>query len=459
MRLKARIYEFLLKGCGEDKRFSFHREFLQSQFLSADEIRRLQLARLQKLVKHAYENCEFYRSRFTNSGFNHANFGSPELSLIPALTKTEIQNHQGAIVASNWPRADLFRNYTGGSTGQPLQLFYDGSRCESRIAATMRHDEWAGRRLGCRVAYIWGAPTDFPRDSFRTRIRRWFEGPQLWLNTGNLRISDFAEFNRRLMEFRPSVILGYANSLALFAQFVSENKLPTCSPKSIISSAEILSTESRDLIERTFCCPVFNRYGCREVSVIASECEHHDGMHIMAEGLYVEVVDRNGQPVPDGETGDILVTDLLNYGMPLIRYRIGDRGALAVGKCPCGRGLPRLKSIAGRVTDFIVGADKQLVSGVFLATYVIAQRPSLGRVQIVQSRLGDVLFRVCPGKDFNLDKDRDYLFTEMRKYVGPLTMDIKLVKEIPQERSGKLLFCKSEVTSECIVASNSARPG
>ena len=210
----------------------------------------------------------------------------------------------------------------------------------------MRHDEWAGRRLGDRVALIWGAPTDFSSSTLKSRLRQWFEGPQLWLNTGRLCVDEFAEFNRRLRDFRPTIILGYANSLALFARFLSENERPTCSPKAIISSAEILSEEARAAIQLVFGCPVFNRYGCREVSVVASECEQHQGLHIMAEGLYVEIVDRNGHPVTEGEVGDILVTDLLNYGMPLIRYRIGDRGlghlasARADAECPaCSRWL------------------------------------------------------------------------------------------------------------------------
>src|SRR5262249_29218268 len=136
-----------------------------------------------------------------------------------------------------------------------------------------------------------------------------------------------------------------------------------------------------------FGCRVFNRYGCREVSVIASECPEHDGLHTMAEGLFIEVV-KGARPAQAGEIGSILVTDLFNRAMPLIRYRIGDLGAWEEGTCACGRGLPRLRSVAGRVTDFLVGADGRLVSGVFLATYLVAQRPSLGQVQIHQEKAG-----------------------------------------------------------------------
>ena len=107
--------------------------------------------------------------------------------------------------------------------------------------------------------------------------------------------------------------------------------------------------------------------------------------------------------------------------------------------------MPRLQSVAGRVTDFVVGRDNQLVSGVFLATYVLAQRPSLGRVQLVQSRLGHLHFRVCPGPGFDLEQDRQYLFREASRHLGLLEFELELVDEITRESSGKLLFCKSEL--------------
>src|SRR5207245_8182297 len=141
-----------------------------------------------------------------------------------------------------------------------------------------------------------------------------------------------------------------------------------------------------------------------------------------------------------GEMGSVLVTDLLNGAMPLIRYRIGDVACWAPGDCPCGRGLPRLGRVSGRVTDFLVGADGRLVSGVFLATYVVAQRPSLGQVQIVQNRPGAVVYRICPGGAFAPAADLPYLEAASREYLGTGTaVGWEVVPEIPCEPSGKFL--------------------
>jgi phenylacetate-CoA ligase len=166
----------------------------------------------------------------------------------------------------------------------------------------------------------------------------------------------------------------------------------------------------------------------------------------MAEGLYVEIVngDRPAQP---GESGSILVTDLLNHAMPLIRYRIGDVASWLEGLCSCGRSLPRLHSVQGRVTDFLVGGDGRLVSGVFLATYVVAHRPSLGQVQIHQDRAGELLYRIRPGQNFCPAEDIPYLERTSRQYLGAATViGWVLVEELPSEASGKFLFSRSTVT-------------
>jgi phenylacetate-CoA ligase len=206
-----------------------------------------------------------------------------------------------------------------------------------------------------------------------------------------------------------------------------------------------LDAEDRVVIEEVFGCPVFNRYGCREVSVIASECSAHQGMHIMAEGLHVEIM-RGGMPAKIGEEGEIVVTDLLNRAMPLIRYRIGDVAAWEDGVCPCGRGLPRIRRLMGRATDFLVGRDGRLVSGPFLTLAAVGKRPSLGQLQIQQDRIGQVHFRVKPGPRFQDPADLEFLRETAVTYLGDDTeVDWELVSELRSEPSGKYIFCRSSV--------------
>lgn len=434
---------------GELAQMSYLREYEHTQFLSPDSIRDLQWRRLRTLLIHAYAQCPFYRARFDRAGLTPSDLrGLDALRALPILEKRDIQEQGDDMVARHWPRDDLIRNQTGGSTGAPVSFYLSKARKCSRAAATLRHNRWAGWRIGDRGAVIWGAPRDRPSDTWRARLRSALLREPLWLDTANITEASLAEFHISLLRYRPRIVQAYARSAVLFARYLQNRGLSPHRPHALVTSAEVLEAEERRLLEDVFGCPVFNRYGCREVSVIASECPAHRGLHIMAEGLYVEIDTPRGPAAP-GEMGSILVTDLLNLAMPLIRYRIGDLGAWAAGTCPCGRGLPRLERVAGRVTDFLVGCDGRLVSGVFLATYVVAQRPSLGQVQILQHKAGAVTYRIKPGRDFQHQRDLEYLQTTTRRYLGgEAVIAIEVVEELPAEPSGKFLFSRSTVAPE-----------
>jgi phenylacetate-CoA ligase len=432
---------------GETAQLRYRRELGRTQFYSADEIRALQLRRLRALLEHAYARCPFYRRRFDDAGLRPDDVCSLEdLRALPPLEKREIQEEGGRMIARGWPQDDLLPNQTGGSTGTPIRFYLSRDRKCSRAAATLRHNAWAGWEPGDRSAVIWGAPLDRPANGPRAHLRAALLREPLWLDAGSLTEARMYEFHEALCHWRPKVIQAYARSAVLFARFLRERGLSAHCPHSLVTSAEMLEADDRRTLEAVFGCPVFDRYGCREVSVIASECSEHSGLHVNGECLYLEI-ETPGGPAAPGEVGAILVTDLLNLAMPLIRYRIGDLGAFAGGDCPCGRGLPRLAALHGRSTDFLVGSDGRLVSGVFLATYVVAQRPSLGQVQIRQSRAGAVTYRVRPGRDFDADADLAYLRAATRRHLGERAeAEAECVDELPAEPSGKFLFSRSTVT-------------
>jgi phenylacetate-CoA ligase len=439
---------------GELAQMRYLREYERTQFLSTEAIRELQWRRLQVLLIHAYVHCPFYRARFADAGLTPNDLrGLDDLRALPILEKRHLQEQGEWMLSRNWPQSDLIANQTGGSTGAPVSFYLSKARKCSRAAATLRHNRWAGWRIGDRAAVIWGAPRDRPSKSLRARLRGALLREPLWLDTANITEANLAEFHTALLRYKPRIIQAYARSAVLFARYLQARGLTPHRPHGIITSAEMLEADERRLLEDVFGCPVFNRYGCREVSVVASECPARSGLHIMAEGLYIEIETPHGPAAP-GEMGSILVTDLLNHAMPLIRYRIGDLGAWAAGTCPCGRGLPRLERVAGRVTDFLVGCDGRLVSGVYLATYVVAHRPSLGQVQILQRKAGAVTYRIKPGHDFVPQNDLEYLQTTTRRYLGRETeVDSEVVEELPSEPSGKFLFSRSTVAPSFLVSS------
>jgi len=435
---------------GDGAKLRYLREFEATQYLPPEELEALRLRRLRAVLDQAYRKCPWYTERFRAAGVTPADIRTlGDLSVLPPLAKTEVQEHGEAMVAKDWPRADLIPDATGGSTGTPVRFCYGKDRKLSRAAATLRHNRWAGWRPGDKVAYVWGAPQDLrvPR-SLKARLRNVLIDRTLFLDAGHLTEARLDAFVTDLERFRPAVIQAYARALALFARHVEQRGGLRHRPRTIVTSAETLDPDDRARIERVLGAPVHDRYGSREFSVLASECERRDGFHVMAEGLILEIV-RDGRPAAPGETGAVLVTDLMNFAMPLIRYRIGDVAAFAPGACACGRSLPRLQKLAGRVTDFLVGADGRLVSGVFLATYVVAQRPSLGQVQLVQETAGEVTYRIKPGSGFRAEADVAYLAAATREHLGePCTVRHEIVDDLPAEPSGKFVFSRSRAADK-----------
>ena len=426
-------------------RLTYLRQFEQTQFWSREAIANFQWMRVKQLLSHAFESCPFYRRKFAAAGLNPLDIQSPsDLSNVPTTSKQEIQEHGPDLLASTSRREELVQDMTGGSTGSPLIFHYDRDRLDSRVAATFRHDRWAGWDIGEKVGLLWGAPRE-ARAAGRERWRAQLLGRSVILDASVLNDERMREFAFRLRRYRPTVIQAYAITMALFARFVQAEGIHDIRPKSIICSAELLTDDNRELIERTFGCPVFNRYGSREFAVIASDCGARAGMHINAENLVVEVL-ANGRPTTEVE-GEIVITDLANYAMPLIRYRTADIGLLRTNPCACGRGLPLLDLVGGRVTDFMTTTSGAKVSGIVMATYVITKIPGIRQVQFVQRNPDRVEVNLVRGPEWS-DRSADELTRRIGTFLGhTMGVDIVLRENIPLDPSGKHRFSISTLMS------------
>jgi phenylacetate-CoA ligase len=419
-------------------------EFERTQYFSAARLEQLQTDRLQKLLQHAFENCPFYRRQMDTAGVSPFKLGGVELlNALPVLSKRDIQDSGPELVAKNIPKTDYIRNQTGGSTGSPLQFYVDKKRFDSRKASTVRHDAWAGLRPGDWRAVLWGARLDqLLTKSWWDRCRNALLYRTIELNTSSIQEDDWCAFIAAIRAKRPQTLVAYAQSAALFAKHLQERGISDITFKSVITTAEVLMPADRVLIEKVLRCHVFNRYGCREVSVIASECEQHTGMHINAEALLVEIVPDPAIPAPAGK---LVITDLLNYSMPLIRYEIGDVGSFAAAhSCPCGRGLPLLAEVNGRTTDFLILPDGRRISGPAL-TLVVADMPDVRQVQFVQRMHGQITLRVVPGRNYGAHTAAE-LQRRLSLYLRQAaTLNIEEVESIASEMSGKYRFVVNEL--------------
>jgi len=411
-----------------------------SQYWTRSALLEQQWTRFQAMIAHAFDTSPFYRRKFSEAGIVPGDIRTrDDLDRVPTVTKEEIQEHRDEMISSQYPAEDLIADMTGGSTGSPMQFYYDRERLDSRVGATLRHNRWAGWRIGDRAAILWGAPQDTRVSGrLRDRLRTWIQDRRLMLDASELNEASMARFARALIEYRPAILQAYSNTLGLFARFVSAEGIQGIRPRGIVCSAEVLTEENRRLIESTFGCPVFNRYGCREFAVVASECEAHAGMHINAENLLVESL-ADGRSCLD-EDGELVITDLRNFAMPLIRYRIRDVGRIHSARCQCSRGLPLMSLSGGRVTDFLQATNGSKVSGVVIATYVITGLPGIRQIQFVQTEAGSVTVNLVRGPQWSPSL-LDELGTRVRRYLGDdIRLRIEYRDHIPPEKSGKYRF-------------------
>jgi phenylacetate-CoA ligase len=345
---------------------------------------------------------------------------------------------------TNNASVELHRKTTSGSTGISVEVFVDEPAQQFKRACVLRSDEWAGWRLGEPVACIWGNP-EYLKRGWRGRLRNLLLERARYLDTLRMDVAAMRHFAEDLRRRPPSLLFGHAHSLYLFAEFLRANGGAGFRPKGIISTAMVLHSWERSAIEEVFGTPVTNRYGCEELSLIACECERHEGLHVNAEGVYVEVLRADGSPCAPGEIGAVVVTDLVNRAMPLLRYQVGDMAAFSERQCSCDRGLPLMERIEGRVADYVVTPAGELVSGISLTENFAMLVPGLAQLQIVQEAVDHFVFRLVRGPDW-VPTSEARLAALVDERFGPgVSHTCEFVERIPQESSGKYRFCISKV--------------
>ncbi|MFO7653421.1 MAG: phenylacetate--CoA ligase family protein [Candidatus Krumholzibacteriia bacterium] len=420
-------------------RLRTYRDLDRSQWFSRADLEGQRLARLRSLLTHAAASSPLHAHRLAAAGIDPAAVrGIEDLASLPLLTKADIRDATAEIVSSRYSRDDLVPAKTGGSTGEALRVYCDRAGVERRAAAALRADTWAGWRLGQPLAAVWGNP---PRPgNWRSHLRRHLKDRRFYLDTMKITPAAVDRFVRDWRRWRPGLLYGHAHSLFILAEHLRERGETGLRPAGIVATSMMLLEPERRVIEQVFGTPVTNRYGCEEVSLIACECEVHQGMHINAEHCYVEFLRDDGSPCAPGEDGRIVVTELINRGMPMIRYEVGDRGAPADRSCPCGRGLPLMEGLSGRTADFLVAEDGSQVAGISLIENTLTRYGGIRQLQLVQEERGAIVANVVAGRGWGEETARA-LEQELRRHLGSgLRVQIRLLDEIPAERNGKYRF-------------------
>ena len=415
----------------------------QSQWQSAQQLRALQLQRLRTLLAHAAKHVPYYRALFERIGFDPLNIVTlHDLTRLPLLTKADIRAHCDDFKSDI--ASDLARFNTGGSSGEPLVFYIGKQRVSHDVAAKWRATRWWGVDIGDRELVVWGSPIELQAQD---RLRAWRDRlfrTSLWpaFQMSQERLDQLLQ---RMRQSRPSMLFGYPSALSHIARHAKAHSvaLNDIGVRVAFVTAERLYDEQRAQIAATFGCPVANGYGGRDAGFIAHECPQ-GGMHITAEDIIVEVVDPQGNPVADGQPGAIVVTHLATGDFPFIRYATGDVGILDGAQCSCGRGLPLLKKIEGRSTDFIIAQDGTVMHGLALI-YILRDLPQVQAFKIIQETLQQtrILVVAAPSLDAIL---RRTIATRFKARLGEsVTIVIDEVQHIAAEASGKFRYVVSKV--------------
>jgi phenylacetate-CoA ligase len=413
-----------------------------TQWMQPEQITALQAERLRALLISAAE-VPYWRDLFTSLHLDpRAVTRVQDLRALPLLDKTTIRAHTEAM---KHPRArGLARFNTGGSSGEPLIFFIGNERVSHDVAAKWRATRWWGVDIGDPEIVVWGSPIELGSQDRIRALRDKLLRTEL-LPAFEMSAAKLDGFVAAIRARRPKMLFGYPSALSHIARHAEERgqRMDDLGIKVAFVTSERLYDDQRATITRVFGCPVANGYGGRDAGFIAHQCPA-GGMHLTAEDIVVEIVDTQGRALPPGQAGEIVVTHLATKDFPFIRYRTGDVAVLDDARCACGRGLPMLKEIQGRTTDFVVATDGTVMHGLALI-YFLRDLHWVRQFKVVQESLQ--LTRILLVTDGEVDAARtaDIVGKARARLGSAVDIEIERVPAIPPERSGKHRYVVSHV--------------
>ena len=442
------VYRAAVTLRGEGNVFGCLREFEALQYRTPEELREAQDAQLSSMLLYAKARSTYYQLRWAGLVSEQDLLDRPRASLrlLPFVTKADLQDRLEELTATPSVRP-FTRKTTGGSTGQAVTVLKDRAATGREMAASWLGYGWFGVRIGDKQARFWGQP-----HSIRRRVRAY--ATQVAVRRINFSAfafddSDLERYWERCLRERPSFFYGYVSMLEAFAAFVIRRGFDgrQLGLKAIVTTSEVLGEPQRRLLMKAFGAPVQNEYGCGEVGAIAYECEH-GSLHVISSNLLVEIVDDAGQDVEVGQTGHVVVTDLNNRAMPLIRYRVGDL-AVPGPPCACGRGFPTLERVWGREYDFVQDACGKRYHGEFVM-YVFEDLRDRGvpvqQFQVVQRR-ADTLEVLVVTQAEDPQRVVAAVVHELQARIPGIFVEGRCVEAIERAPSGKLRLIRNDLAS------------
>jgi len=419
----------------------------ESQFWDKNKLYDYRLMKLKNLIDYAFFNVPYYQNLFNSIKLKPNDIQTiSDIKKIPILTKDVVRRENLNLVSKNYNMRYVLKGKTGGTTGTPIITFSDPFSRSFTWASYYRWYDWMGISMYDKTATLWGSKTVLT-NSLKGRTK------DLIINflQNNIEINSF-EMNERTLpgiyqrinNFQPVLLKGYLSSLLYlgkYLEFVGDHSIRA---KGLSTTTETLLPHNRHYLEKIFNCPVYDQYGCGEVSSIAFECSKHNGLHINQEHVIVEILDEDGSDLV-GQTGRLIATDLDDYVMPFIRYENGDSAIYSTIQCKCGINQPLLTSIAGRTSDIIILANGNRVHGVFFTDILYELNilsDKIQKFQVYQDIPGNIEFRF--ESTVQLESGlKTSLSKSLLKFFN--NVNIIYVNRLQHEENGKFRYIKTTI--------------
>lgn len=410
-----------------------------------EELKQYQNKKLENLLLYAYENVPYYQKVLPNAGvIIDGKVWLERFDSIPVLTK-EVIRKEATNLQTQEKRRGLFENTSGGSTGEPVRFLQDQYYVDWNLANKIYYKTFANQDIGQPELRLWGSERDLleGKEKFSIRLRNWLYNRKE-LNSFKLSDEGMHSFVKEWNYFKPEWVEAYVQSIYEFGRFVQENGYTVHKPKGVLTTAGTLNPEMKKLIEEVFKTKIFNRYGTREVGDIACSCEKDDGLHISTHNQYLEIIRGD-----NSKYGKVLVTNLNNFAMPLIRYDIGDIATPVKDEmCSCGRSFPLIGSVEGREMSMFKTKKGKLIPGEFFIHFigVVHNKGVISKFQVMQKEYDKIIIKAVVNDMNEFEKERPVIESSIFKVMeDDCIINWDFVDDIDSMKSGKYIYTICEI--------------
>lgn len=401
-------------------------------------------------MQFVFREVPYYRDKMQLLGLQPQHFQTTaDLAKFPLTPKLDLTLQPELFSPASWDKRDGLTLQSSGTSGLRRSFRHDTKSILTSLAAGRRQrlalQHFTGKESGYREAVINrpGHAGEQIRAFIESRtltpagveLKRLYAPPSL----------PFSELLNRLNQFQPTVVRGIGSHLGAFYRWVHDSGASLHTPCAITYGADAMLPSDRQLIETSLGIPVVSTYQSVESLRIGFECEHRRGFHISTDQVAFRVVDSQGQDAGPGQRGELILTNLINRATVVLNYRLGDYVTLSEGPCPCGRSLPLICSVDGRLDDLIARPDGTKMPALVLLP-PLQSIPGVRQVQIEQRNYDAFYLKILPFASQGFDRtDVEAVF---RRQIGAsVKIEIETVSRLESESSGKMKSFTSKVAN------------